>query len=64
MQFPISADMIRQGTVLLQKQQTQDFQCVSHKPCKNSKLWILQDAIHMQYKKQIKHLAKFAPQAI
>ena len=25
MQFPISADMIRQGTVLLQEQQTQDF---------------------------------------
>ena len=25
MQFPISTDMIRQGTVLLQQQQTQDF---------------------------------------
>ena len=25
MQFPISKDMIRQGTVLLQQQKTQDF---------------------------------------
>ena len=35
MQFPISTDMIRQGTVLLQQQQTQYFQCVSHMPQQN-----------------------------
>ena len=34
------------------------FHCVNHTPCKNSKTWILQDARHMQYKKQNKKFSK------